>query len=101
MGFDYFFGVSSGWMRDIAALQSVQRELTKFRLDWASRILLAGSPQASGDQEDMIERQIALISDFAATVGMIVESETADWLTEFRSSLKHLHDRAGAQRAGK
>ena len=35
VAYDHFFGMSSGWMRDIAALQALQSRLGRFHLDWA------------------------------------------------------------------
>jgi hypothetical protein len=99
MAFDYFFGLSSGWMRDITALQAMQRELTRFRLAWAAAHLLpAESPPANTEGQDVKVRQIALISELATAVGEIVDKETSDWLTEFRSSLRRLNEQADVRR---
>jgi len=101
MGFDYFFGVSSGWMRDITALQSVRRELTNFRLAWAARILQHASPTTDDEKRDAVTEQLALITDFASSIGLIMETETSDWLAEFRSSLRRLNDGADTLRTEK
>lgn len=35
MAFDHFFGLSSGWMRDVAALEALQGRLARFHMHWA------------------------------------------------------------------
>jgi hypothetical protein len=80
VAFDHFFGLSSGWMRDVATLQALQGRLARFHLDWvkwqaaqapavnAHEVVTA---QASrGAALDLID---ALVSD----VGTITEAETA------------------------
>lgn len=91
-GFDYFFGLSSAWMRDIAVAQSLRGELNAVRLEWASDVLRAGGP-GGGDLLDPaeIERQLALIARLVTAVHGQIESETADWRTEFATSTSQLH----------
>jgi hypothetical protein len=35
VAFDHFFGLSSGWMRDVAALEALQGRLARFHMHWA------------------------------------------------------------------
>ncbi|MBS2964237.1 SLATT domain-containing protein [Actinocrinis puniceicyclus] len=98
VAFDYFFGVSTGWMRDMAAIQSLQRELTTFRLDWATE-LLRGGP-ADADPGQPMASQLLMIGRLKSAVDRIVESETTDWLAEFRLSLGRMHDKLGKTQSG-
>lgn len=45
-GFDYFFGLSAGWMRDITAAQSLRGALNTFQLAWTTELL--GGARAHG-----------------------------------------------------
>ncbi|GAA2106218.1 SLATT domain-containing protein [Streptomyces synnematoformans] len=108
-GFDHFFGLSSGWMRDIAAAQTLRAELNDFRLAWAAEQLRspgaagedgaggAGGAAAAGGALDpaALERRLALLTSLVEAVRRQVESETAEWLTEFRATAQQLQDHAG------
>jgi hypothetical protein len=97
VAFDHFFGLSSGWMRDMAAAQTLQRRLTEFRLEWTTNLLrpashtaeqVAGGGSAVDDAE--LTRRLNLVGQFAMEIADLVESETSEWLTEFRSSVGRL-----------
>jgi hypothetical protein len=96
VAFDHFFGLSSGWMRDMAAAQTLQRRLTEFRLEWTTNLLRpsqtgAAAPVGGSPVDDAeLTRRLDLVGRFAMEVAALVESETAEWLAEFRSSIGRL-----------
>ncbi|MFI6638106.1 SLATT domain-containing protein [Streptomyces sp. NPDC050504] len=93
-GFDHFFGLSSGWMRDIAAAQALQGELSRFRMAWSGELLRGGDGPL---EPAALERRLKLITRLVTAVRTHVESETADWLTEFRSTAQQLQAQAPPQ----
>jgi len=97
-GFDYFFGLSSTWMRDIAVAQALRAELNAVRMDWATDVLRAGRACARPDewlQPSEVERQLALITRLVTAVRGQIEGETADWQSEFRSRTRQLNEQGG------
>lgn len=46
-GFDHFFGLSAGWMRDMATANALRGELDAVRLEWAREALRAGPAAAA------------------------------------------------------
>jgi hypothetical protein len=97
-GFDHFFGLSSGWMRDIAVAHSLRAELNAVRLEWATDVLRAGRACARpGEwlQPSEVERQLALVARLTAAVRDHIGTETADWQAEFRSRTRQLNEQGG------
>ncbi|MFF6994500.1 SLATT domain-containing protein [Streptomyces sp. NPDC008313] len=92
-GFDYFFGLSTAWMRDITAAQSLRGELNEFRLAWSAELLrdTTGEPEQA-----VIERRMSLIGSLIGKIRGHMESETADWTAEFRAGLQQFQDQAVA-----
>ncbi|MFJ4784772.1 SLATT domain-containing protein [Streptomyces sp. NPDC088794] len=92
-GFDYFFGLSTAWMRDITAAQALRGELNEFRLAWSAELLR----DSTGEPEQaVIERRLILIGGLVGKVRGHLESETADWSTEFRAGLQQFQDQSAA-----
>jgi hypothetical protein len=93
-GFDHFFGLSAAWMRDIAVAHALRTELNAVRLEWAADVLRAGpgsdDPRLPLEPREL-ERQLALVTRLASSVRGHIEGETADWQTEFTSTLSQLH----------
>jgi SMODS and SLOG-associating 2TM effector domain 2 len=89
--FDHFFGLSSGWMRDMATLQALQRRLLEFRLTWITT-LTTGKAAADGSE---ISTRLELIRRFALDVSELVSGETGDWLAEFQTNVGQLRNEAG------
>ncbi|MEO3813495.1 SLATT domain-containing protein [Sphaerisporangium sp. B11E5] len=87
VAFDHFFGISSGWMRDIAALMSLRGRLTRFHLDWAAW-------QAEGTGPDRTAGGLALIDALVTDVVRISERETAQWIAEFDNSMASLRQQS-------
>ena len=101
--FDHFFGVSSAWMRDMTAAQAIQRRLTDFRLAWATLLLRSAatgavSPTGAADA-DLVAR-MQLIESLITDVTTMVETETTEWLAEFRSNMVDLYGQVGLSRIG-
>ncbi|WP_225830569.1 SLATT domain-containing protein [Streptomyces sp. NK08204] len=92
-GFDYFFGLSTAWMRDVTAAQALRGELNEFRLAWSAELLrdVTGEPEQA-----VIARRLTLIGGFVGRVRAHLESETADWAAEFRAGLQQVQDQAVA-----
>lgn len=93
-GFDHFYGLSTGWMRDIAAAHALRTELNAVRLEWATDVL-RGGPAADTPglllEPAELERQLALITRLAESVRGQIEGETADWRAEFSTNTNQLH----------
>lgn len=87
IAFDHFFGISSGWMRDIAALTSLRGRLTRFHLDWAAW-------QSTPADPDRTTKGLALIDGLVTDIVRISEAETAQWITEFNSSIASLRQQS-------
>lgn len=97
-GFDHFFGVSAGWMRDIAVAHALRTELNAVRLEWAADVLRAGpAADTPGELLDAaeVERQLALVHRLASAVRGHLEGETAEWRTAFSSSTRQLQGQGG------
>ncbi|MEU9511142.1 SLATT domain-containing protein [Micromonospora sp. NPDC048169] len=90
LAFDHFFGLSSAWMRDIATAQALSRALTEFRLDWATTEL-----RTPATEEAAIRRREELIRVLVLRTAELVEAETGEWLSEFRSNIGDLNRRSG------
>ena len=92
-GFDYFFGLSTAWMRDITAAQALRGELNEFRLAWTAEMLrdVTGEPEQA-----VIGRRMSLIGGLVGKVRAHLESETADWTAEFKAGLQQLQEQAVA-----
>ncbi|MFW6690319.1 SLATT domain-containing protein [Streptomyces sp. MAR4 CNX-425] len=98
-GFDHFFGLSSGWMRDITAANALRAELNDFRMAWAAEQLRTA--EGDGDLEPAaLERRLALLTSLVEAVRRQVEAETAEWLTEFRATAQQLQEHAGPPPGG-
>jgi hypothetical protein len=94
-GFDHFFGLSSGWMRDITAAHALRAELNDFRMSWAAEQLRTSDSTDAPLDPAALERRLALLTSLVEAVRRQVEAETAEWLTEFRATAQQLQDNAG------
>ncbi|MGY0068725.1 SLATT domain-containing protein [Streptomyces sp. QTS137] len=82
---DRFFGVTSGWMRDVATAQAVQRRLQAFQYDWASECVREVLGPAEGTASEAAERCLSVLRRFSEDVDELVRAETADWMMDFRT----------------
>nr|WP_062645089.1 SLATT domain-containing protein [Streptomyces sp. NBRC 110468] len=82
---DRFFGMTSGWIRDVATAQAVQRRLQVLQFDWASESVREVLGPAEGTASEAAERCLAVLRRFSEDVSELVRTETADWMVEFRT----------------
>ncbi len=82
---DRFFGLTSGWMRDVATAQAVQRRLQVLQFDWASESVREVLGPTEGTAAEAAERCLGVLRRFTEDVTELVRSETADWMVEFRT----------------
>ncbi|MFR0358461.1 SLATT domain-containing protein [Streptomyces sediminimaris] len=82
---DRFFGVTSGWIRDVATAQAVQRRLQVLQFDWASESVREVLGPAEGTASEAAERCLGVLRRFSEDVTELVRTETADWMVEFRT----------------
>ncbi|MFF8402905.1 SLATT domain-containing protein [Streptomyces sp. NPDC014846] len=85
VGIDRFFGVTSGWMRDVATAQAVQRRLQALQFDWASESVREVLGPAEGTASEAAERCLGVLRRFSEDVTELVRTETTDWMVEFRT----------------
>lgn len=85
VGCDRYFGLTSGWIRDMATAQAVQRRLQVLQFDWASEGVREVLGPADGTASEAAERCLGVLRRFSDDVTELVRSETADWMVEFRS----------------
>lgn len=82
-GYDRFFGVTSGWTRDIATAQALQRRLEVLQFDWSSESVREVLGPADGTASEAAERCLTVLRRFCEDVSDLVRSETVDWMVEF------------------
>ncbi|MFF4170241.1 SLATT domain-containing protein [Streptomyces sp. NPDC001744] len=82
---DRYFGLTSGWMRDVATAQAVQRRLQALQFDWASESVREVLGPTEGTASEAAERCLGVLRRFSEDVTELVRAETADWMVEFRS----------------
>ncbi|MFI7006006.1 SLATT domain-containing protein [Streptomyces sp. NPDC050145] len=82
---DRYFGLTSGWIRDVATAQAVQRRLQVLQFDWASESVREVLGPADGTAGEAAERCLSVLRRFSEDVTELVRAETADWMVEFRS----------------
>ncbi|MDI3420368.1 SLATT domain-containing protein [Streptomyces luteolus] len=82
---DRYFGLTSGWIRDMATAQAVQRRLQVLQFDWASESVREVLGPTEGTASEAAERCLGVLRRFSEDVTELVRSETADWMVEFRA----------------
>lgn len=92
---DRYFGVTSGWMRDVATAQAVQRRLQALQFDWASESVREVLGPADGTAGEAAERCLLVLRRFSDDVTELVRAETADWMVDFRSGAAPLGLQSG------
>ncbi|GGQ13893.1 hypothetical protein GCM10010249_35950 [Streptomyces roseolilacinus] len=91
---DRYFGVTSGWMRDVATAQAVQRRLLVLQFDWSSESVREVLGPAEGTAAEAAERCLGVLRRFSEDVTELVRAETADWMVEFRAGPAQLATQA-------
>jgi len=94
VAFDRFFGFSSGWMRYITTMMTLERALSAFRFDWAMMAAKFGKEDPTPDQ---VQAMIQRLKEFLASVDAQVDQETQAWVSEFRTSLADIEKSAKTQ----
>ncbi|MFJ3904434.1 SLATT domain-containing protein [Streptomyces sp. NPDC090025] len=82
---DRYFGLTSGWIRNVATAQAVQRRLQALQFDWASESVREVLGPTEGTASEAAERCLGVLRRFSEDVTELVRAETADWMVEFRS----------------
>ncbi|MGW3623817.1 SLATT domain-containing protein [Streptomyces sp. NPDC000880] len=82
---DRYFGLTSGWIRDVVTAQAVQRRLLALQFDWACESVREVLGPTDGTASEAAERCLGVLRRFSEDVAELVRSETADWMGEFRS----------------
>jgi hypothetical protein len=82
---DRYFGVTSGWIRDVATAQAVQRRLQVLQFEWASESVREVLGPTEGTAGEAAERCLGVLRRFSEDVTELVRVETADWMVEFRN----------------
>ncbi|MCI3240520.1 MULTISPECIES: SLATT domain-containing protein [Streptomyces] len=82
---DRYFGVTSGWIRDVATAQAVQRRLQVLQFEWASESVREVLGPTEGTASEAAERCLGVLRRFSEDVTELVRTETADWMVEFRT----------------
>ncbi|MER0247032.1 SLATT domain-containing protein, partial [Streptomyces sp. HSW2009] len=80
---DRFFGLTSGWMRDLATAQAVHRRLEALQFDWSVENVREVLGPTEGTASEAAERCLTVLRRFAEDVTELVRAETADWMVEF------------------
>ncbi|WP_186780379.1 SLATT domain-containing protein [Streptomyces salinarius] len=93
---DRYFGVTSGWMRDVATAQAVQRRLQALQFDWASESVREVLGPAEGTASEAAERCLLVLRRFSEDVTELVRAETSDWMVSFRAGPAPLGPHAAA-----
>jgi hypothetical protein len=83
--FDKLFGLSSSWMRFMAAAQEIEALLDAFRVDWACEESKLNAPENRSE----IDPRFQLVKDFLVNMHAIIERETNEWKSEFQKSVTH------------
>jgi SMODS and SLOG-associating 2TM effector domain 2 len=93
IGFDRFFGVSSGWMRSMTTAQALERRLEQLQYDWAAECARSAARTVDPKQ---VQNRLALLRSFSDDVAALLQQETAEWVLEFQSNLLRLERSNGA-----
>jgi hypothetical protein len=83
VGMDRCFGLTAGWMRDMATAQAVQRRLEVLRFDWASESVREVLGPTEGTAAEAAERCLGVLRRFCEDIADLVRLETADWMVDF------------------
>lgn len=87
VGYDRFFGLSSGWMRYMVTELSLQRSLREFQYEW--NILSAQQAQQQPPQRNTVAL-LQRLKEFSLQVEALVRQETDAWVTEFQANISEL-----------
>lgn len=94
VGYDRFFGFSSGWMRYITTKMILEKTLAEFRMDWAMMVAKLGDQTPTPEQ---VQLMIQRLKEFLITINNHVEKETQAWISEFKTNIADIEKGAKAQ----
>ncbi len=86
VGFDHFFGFSSGWIRYVITATGIQNALEEFRMDWSVLSAHLTTPPTNDQVSALVERA----KSFRVAVSGMVLDETKAWASEFQSNMAQL-----------
>ena len=96
VGFDRFFGLSSGWMRSMTTAQALERRLEQLQYDWAAECARSAARTVDPKQA---QTRLALLRAVSDDMAALMQQETAEWVLEFQSNLLRL-ERSNTTRPG-
>ncbi|KPI21429.1 Protein of unknown function DUF4231 [Actinobacteria bacterium OK074] len=94
-GGDRYFGLTSGWMRDVATAQAVQRRLQVLQFEWASESVREVLGPTEGTAGEAAERCLSVLRRFSEDVTELVRAETVGWMVEFHGGVAALGIQGG------
>jgi conflict system pore-forming effector with SLATT domain len=92
IGFDRFFGLSSGWMRSMTTAQALERRLGQLQYDWAAECARSAARTVDPKQA---QNRLALLRASSDDMAALMQQETAEWVLEFQSNLLRLETSTG------
>lgn len=92
---DRVFGWSSGWLRYITTVTTMENVTRAFQLDWAKSLLQAGPRDPTNDE---VLALFAKAQDFEDHLTRLRFDETDRWVTEFNSGVAALRELIKNQR---
>ncbi|HEX8744775.1 MAG TPA: SLATT domain-containing protein [Thermoleophilaceae bacterium] len=93
VGFDRFFGYSTAWMRYLTAEQRIESVRTQFQFRWAAALAEQGDDPLTAEAA---VRLLDVLREAAEAIAAEVQSETATWISEFRTNMAELRQLAAA-----
>jgi len=91
---DRVFGWSSGWMRYVTTVTTMENLTRAFELEWAKYIVSKSTPLDSSDVKSLFELSKGLEQELTK----LQAEETTKWVAEFNSSISLLETLIKAQR---
>lgn len=80
---DQFFGFSTGWIRDMKTIASLQIRVATFQFDWAATYV-----ERKGPENGLVSTRLDLLRSFALDVEEFVGDETQKWSMYFNKGLE-------------
>lgn len=80
---DKAFGWSTGWMRYISTVLSMETAYLNFEFEWARTTITTNNPAA----DENIQKYINLAENLEETLTRLQADETKNWIAEFNSSI--------------
>jgi hypothetical protein len=91
---DRIFGWSSGWMRYISTVTTMENLTRAYELEWASYIVAKGLPLDNSDVKVLFDLSVTLERELTK----LQAEETTKWIAEFNTSISLLESLIKSQR---